>query len=90
MSNKDNHNKKFSHRLFNQYFISAIIPVIVLALISFYTVSGLLQQNANRQIYAESRAIGLTVFDRFQTLDSNLLDLSKLVNDPASLKVTNG
>lgn len=81
-----NHNKKFSHRLFNQYFISAIIPVIVLALISFYTVSGLLQQNANRQIYAESRAIGLTIFDRFQTLDNNLLDLSKVVNDPASLK----
>ncbi len=80
-----NHNKKFSHRLFNQYFISAIIPVIVLALISFYTVSGLLQQNANRQIYAESRAIGLTIFDRFQTLDSNLLDLSRHVNNPASL-----
>jgi len=81
-----NHDKKFSHRLFNQYFISAIIPVIVLALISFYTVSGLLEKNAKRQIYSESRAVGLTLYDRFQTLDNNLLDLRLDVNNPVSLK----
>ncbi len=87
MSIQDNHNKKFSHRLFAQYFVSAIIPIIALSLISFYTVSGLLEQNANRQIYAESRAVGLTLYDRLEALDSNLLDLSKGVNNPATLKI---
>jgi diguanylate cyclase (GGDEF)-like protein len=81
MSKQGRHNTKFSHRLFSQYFISAIIPVIVLALISFYTVTELLEKNANRQIYAESRAVGLTLYDRILTIESNLLNISKSIDN---------
>ena len=79
------HNAKFSHRLFNQYFVSAIIPVMILAAISFYTVTGLLKKNAERQIYAESRAVGLTLFDRLLSIESNLLNIGKsTMNDEFS------
>ena len=89
MSIQDNHNKKFSHRLFSQNFISAIIPVIVLSLISFYTVSKLLEQNANRQIYAESRAVGSTLYDRLLNLESNLISVGKNINNPELVRNDN-
>jgi diguanylate cyclase (GGDEF)-like protein len=79
--NKEKHKTKLSRRLFIQYFLSAIIPVFVFSLISFYTVSDLLKKNANRQIYAESRAVGLTIYDRILTSESNLINLSKKVED---------
>jgi len=74
MLKQEKHLAKFSHRLFGQYFISSIIPVIVLSLISFYTVSELLKKNATRQIYAESRAVG-----RILTIESNILNISKSI-----------
>ena len=72
---------KFSRRLFSQYFISTIIPVIVLSLISFYTISSLLKKNATRQIYAESRAVGLSLNDRLLTMESNLINISKSIDN---------
>ena len=81
MLKQEKHSKKFSRRLFSQYFISTIIPVIVLALISFYTISSLLKKNATRQIYAESRAVGLTVNDRLLTMESNLVNVSKSIDN---------
>jgi len=89
MSRQGQHNTKFSRRLFSQYFISAVIPVIVLSLISFYTVSELLKKNATRQIYAESRAVGLTVYDRILTIESNLLDASKSINNGDQIRSNN-
>lgn len=88
MFKQDSKNIKFSHKLFSQYFISAIIPVVVLSLISFYTVSKLLEKNATRQVYTESRAIGLTIYDRLQTLDRNLLELTESVDSTAQLKTS--
>jgi diguanylate cyclase (GGDEF)-like protein len=81
MKNKEIYKTKLSRRLFSQFFISAFIPVLVLSVISFYTVSELLERNATRQIYAESRAVGLTLYDRILTAESNLLNLSKVVNE---------
>ena len=81
MLKQEKHSKKFSRRLFSQYFISTIIPVIVLALISFYTISSLLKKNATRQIYAESRAVGLTLNDRLLTMESNLVNVSKSIDN---------
>ena len=81
MLKQEKHSKKFSRRLFSQYFISTIIPVVVLALISFYTISSLLKKNATRQIYAESRAVGLTLNDRLLTMESNLVNVSKSIDN---------
>jgi len=81
MLKQEKQSKKFSSRLFSQYFISTIIPVIVLSLISFYTVSSLLKKNAARQIYAESRAVGLTLNDRLLTIESNLINVSESIDN---------
>lgn len=81
MLKQEKQSTKFSSRLFSQYFISTIIPVIVLSLISFYTVSELLKKNATRQIYAESRAVGLTLNDRLLTMESNLVNASKSIDN---------
>ena len=81
MLKQEKQSTKFSHRLFSQYFISTIIPVIVLSLISFYTVSELLKKNATRQIYAESRAVGLTLNDRLLTMESNLVNVSESIDN---------
>jgi len=81
MLKQEKQSSKFSSRLFSQYFISTIIPVIVLSLISFYTVSNLLKKNATRQIYAESRAVGLTLNDRLLTMESNLVNVSKSIDN---------
>lgn len=72
MSSKPKDNSKFSRQIFLQYFTSAIIPVLVLSFLSYLSITELLNKNANRQIYAESRAIGLTLFDRFLNLERNL------------------
>lgn len=77
---------KFSHRLFIQYFISAIIPVLVLVLLTFFSVSSLLDKNATRQIYAESRAVGLTLFDRLSYLETNLVSLAEQYSRTESIE----
>jgi diguanylate cyclase (GGDEF)-like protein len=85
MSSENNHKSKFSRQIFFQYFISAIIPVLVLSFLSYLSISDLLNKNANRQIYAESRAIGLTLFDRFLNIESNLVFSSNYLDKKEEL-----
>lgn len=85
MASKINHKSKFSRQIFLQYFISAIVPVLVLSFLSYLSISELLNKNASRQIYAESRAIGLTLFDRFLNLESNLLFSSNYIEKKEEL-----
>ena len=81
----NNTNKtKFSRQIFLQYFTSAIIPILVLSFFSYLTITEQLDKNVNRQVYAESRALGLTLFDRLVNVESNLLYLSNnLTNQEA-------
>lgn len=74
---KNTYKTKFSHQIFLQYFISAIIPILVLSFFSYLTITEQLDKNVNRQVYAESRALGLTLFDRLVNVESNLLYLSQ-------------
>jgi diguanylate cyclase (GGDEF)-like protein len=76
---------KFSHQIFLQYFISAIVPVLVLSYFSYITISEQLNKNANRQIYSESRSIGLTIFDRLLNIESNLLFTSRYISNKEEL-----
>ncbi len=75
------YNTTLSRRLFSQYFFSAIIPVIILSVISYYTVISILEKNAARQIYAESRAVGLTIYDRILAAENNLINLGGYINN---------
>jgi diguanylate cyclase (GGDEF)-like protein len=80
-----NYKSKFSRQIFLQYFFSAIIPVLVLSFLSYLSITELLNKNANRQIYAEGRAIGLTLFDRLLNLESNLLFSSNYLDKKEEL-----
>ncbi len=84
--NQSIYSSTLSRKLFGQYFLSAVIPVLVLALISFYTVIGILEKNAARQIYAESRAVGLTIYDRILASENNLLNLTKTIKNEAQIR----
>lgn len=84
--NQNIYSSSLSRKLFGQYFLSAVIPVVVLALISFYTVIGILEKNASRQIYAESRAVGLTIYDRILAAEDNLLNISKNINNETPIR----
>ena len=75
----------FSREIFLQYFISAVVPVIVLSYFAYTSVSDLLNKNANRQIYSESRAVGLTLFDRLLNIESNLFFTSQHMLDKTEL-----
>ncbi|MBL1140820.1 MAG: EAL domain-containing protein [Proteobacteria bacterium] len=85
MFSKINHKHRFSRQIFLQYFISAIVPVLVLSFLSYLSISELLNKNASRQIYAESRAIGLTLFDRFLNLENNLQFASNYIEKKEEL-----
>ena len=84
--NFKNINNKFSRQIFIQYLISAIVPILVLSFFSYLTITEQLNKNAKRQIYSESRAIGLTLFDRLINVESNLLFVSKLLGKPEEIK----
>lgn len=45
----------------------------------------MLNKNANRQIYSESRAVGLTLFDRLLNIESNLFFTSQHIMNKADL-----
>ena len=77
---------KFSRQIFLQYFISAVVPVLVLSYFTFISISDLLNKNANRQIYSESRAVGLTIFDRLLNIESNLIFLSEHLSNKEEIK----
>lgn len=76
---------KFSRQIFLQYFISAVVPIVVLSYFAYTSVSDLLDKNANRQIYSESRAVALTLFDRLLNIESNLLFSSSYVDNKDEL-----
>ena len=62
------------------------MPILVLSYFAYTSVSELLNKNANRQIYSESRAVGLTLFDRFLNIESNLLFTSRYINEKQELE----
>ncbi|NKB35308.1 MAG: EAL domain-containing protein [Pseudomonadales bacterium] len=74
---------RFARRLFVVFILSAIIPVLTLAAISYNRVSEqLLIQNQEQQ-QQEAKSIGLAIYERLTTLKSELLILeSSFALDP--------
>lgn len=63
---------KVANRVFWLIFVSACVPLITIFLISFNYLSEKLEKETSHQIYRESRALGLAVYDRLVLLESNL------------------
>ncbi|GEM_PF-2415513 len=65
-------NSSVAKRIFWLFFLSAGIPLLTISLISYSYISNRLEQESSHQIYRESRALGLAIYDRFISLESNL------------------
>ena len=63
---------KVAKRIFGLFILAAFIPVILISLISFNYISTQLDQESRRQLYRESRSLGLVIFDRLTSLDINI------------------
>lgn len=63
---------KVAKRIFGLFILAAFIPVILISLISFNYISTQLDQETRRQLYRESRSLGLVIFDRLTSLDINI------------------
>ena len=70
---------RVSKRIFTLFVLSAFIPLLTISLISFKQISEQLYKESKRQVYRESRALGLTIYDRFLSLETNLKLISNIL-----------
>ena len=63
---------KFSRRIFVLFMMSALIPVIIIFFISLNYISDQLDNTTKHQIYQDSRSLGLSMYDRLLSLETNL------------------
>jgi diguanylate cyclase (GGDEF)-like protein len=63
---------RLSRRIFGLFLLTAFIPILTISLVSFKQISEQLDIESKRQVYRESRALGLAMFDRFLSLETNL------------------
>ena len=73
----------FARQIFIQFLASALVPVVILSFFVYITINDQFEDNINRQVYSESRSLGLTLFDRLQNMESNLQYVSTIVDEPA-------
>ena len=63
---------KVSKRIFSLFILSALIPILTIYLISYNQISEQLDNETRRQLYRESRSLGLTIYDKLLSLETNL------------------
>ncbi len=80
MAEKSKQQSRFSRQIFILFLLSALVPVTVLSSFAYFTISDQLEADINRQISSESRALGLTLFDRLQGLESSLRFVSSMTD----------
>lgn len=75
---------QLSRRIFGLFILSALIPILTITLISFNHVSKQLEKESIRQVYRESRATGLIIYDRLLSLESNLKLIANALNSSSN------
>ena len=65
------HNR-VSRRIFLFFILSAVIPICTISLIAYNQINKQLESESRRQVYRESRALGLNLYDRLLSLETNL------------------
>jgi diguanylate cyclase (GGDEF)-like protein len=63
---------KVARRIFALFVLSALLPVGMLALLSFSQVTGQLTEHGYEQLHRDSKAVAMTLFERLSTLESEL------------------
>ena len=72
---------KFARRIFLLFIISAIIPVVLVAVLSYFHTTEQLRDQNNRQSLVISRNIGIEVFGRLVAAEKVLLAVADRLRD---------
>ena len=63
---------RVARRIFSLFVFCALLPICVLAVVTFYQVSGELRSNSDLELQRASKAKGMAVLERLDTLDTEL------------------
>ncbi|MEQ8289962.1 MAG: EAL domain-containing protein [Gammaproteobacteria bacterium] len=74
---------RLSRQIFLSFLVTALAPALVLSFFAYLTLNDHFETNINRQVYSESRSLGLTLFDRLESMESNLNYLGRIVENEA-------
>src|SRR5215831_8508064 len=72
---------KVSRRIVTLFVACALLPVTILAVVSFYQVSSQLRHDSEKQLTLTSKNVGMDIFGRLEVLDSDLQVLSLQLKD---------
>ena len=79
--------RKVARRIFIQFVFSALVPIIVLAIVSFFQVRTELKKQAQTLLHEATRSLGISIYDRLLNLENYLRILSLQIDsgsgDPA-------
>jgi hypothetical protein len=72
--------RKVSRRIFIVFIFSTLVPILVLAVVSFSQVTGYLYEQAQRRLHQSSKALGRSIIDRLSFLENELKVFSDVFN----------
>ena len=76
---------KVARRIFMLFMISAVVPIITLAVISFNQVNTLINDQTSLQLHSESKAAGMAILERLSFIRNELKAYGALLDkNPAS------
>lgn len=77
---------KVARRILVLFVLSSVIPLATIYLITLSHVSETLEQETSRQLYRESRALGLSIYDRLLLLESTLKTVEKSLLENSDIR----
>jgi hypothetical protein len=63
---------KVARRIFFLFVLCALLPISALAILSFFQVAGKLQNQNRGELQQASKARGMTILERLETLDAEI------------------
>lgn len=70
---------KVARRILAQFVLCALLPITLLALLSFFQVNGELERQSRRKLHEAGRIIGNSISERLNTLGNDIMVLNVLI-----------
>jgi putative nucleotidyltransferase with HDIG domain len=67
---------KVARRIFVQFILCALVPIIALAIVSFFQVRTELKKQGQTRLHEASRSVGTSIYERLRNIDNDLKILS--------------
>ncbi len=67
---------KVARRIFVQFVLCALVPIIALAIVSFFQVRAELKKQGQTRLHEASRSVGTSIYERLRNIDNDLKILS--------------